>query len=380
MTDADAIVAGAGPAGSIAAIVLARAGARVLLLDRAQFPRDKLCGDTINPGALAILRQLGLSAAADDGTPVDGMIVTGPGDVRVEARYERGVTGRALLRRILDDSLLRAAVAAGVRVEENTLAIGPIVDTAHAPRVTGVRVRGPGGGSIRLTAPVVVAADGRASRIARAVHLSRAVSRPRRWAVGAYFEDVAGNTTCGEMHVRRGRYIGLAPLPRHLTNVCVVTSDLAAVRDPDALIAGAVTEDPALAGRFAAARMIASPVSLGPLGVDCDVPGMSGLLLAGDAAGFIDPMTGDGLRFAFRGGALAGEHAVRALTGGWLDAHIALGNARRRDFIAKWRFNRALRALVESPAGVLAAGYGARMAPSVLAQVIRFAGDIAVAA
>jgi flavin-dependent dehydrogenase len=380
MPDADVIVAGAGPAGSIAAIVLARAGARVLLLDRAQFPRDKLCGDTINPGALAILRRLGLSATADDGLPVEGMIVTGPGGVRVDARYGRAVTGRALLRRDLDESLLRAAVAAGARVEQNTLAIGPVVDTARAPRVTGIRVRNGRGRSVRLAAPVVVAADGRASRIARAVRLSRGTTRPRRWAVGAYFQDVAGNTPCGEMHVRSGRYIGVAPLPRNLTNVCVVTSDLAALRDPDALIAGAVTEDDALAGRFAAARMIAPPVSLGPLAVDCDVPGMPGLLLAGDAAGFIDPMTGDGLRFAFRGGVLAGEHALRALDGGWRDAHLALGEARTRDFIAKWRFNRALRALVESRAGVRAAGYGARLAPSMLAQVIRFAGDVAPAA
>ena len=59
----DVVVAGAGPAGCIAAIVLARGGARVLLLDRARFPRDKLCGDTLNPGALAVLRRLALPVA-----------------------------------------------------------------------------------------------------------------------------------------------------------------------------------------------------------------------------------------------------------------------------------------------------------------------------
>ena len=60
----DVLIAGAGPAGAIAAMVLARAGARVLVLDRARFPRDKLCGDTLNPGALAVLERLGLDAAA----------------------------------------------------------------------------------------------------------------------------------------------------------------------------------------------------------------------------------------------------------------------------------------------------------------------------
>lgn len=379
MHDADVIVAGAGPAGSIAAIVLARAGARVLVLDRARFPRDKLCGDTINPGALAILRRLGLGAATAGSIPVDGMIVTGPGGVTVEARYSGDVKGCALLRRGLDEALVHAAIAAGVRVEQDTLAIEPVFDTARAPRVSGVRVRDPRGGSIRVIAPVIIAADGRYSRIARAVGLSRSARRPRRWAVGAYFLDVAGNTPCGEMHVRSGRYIGIAPLPGDLTNVCVVTSDRTALRDPASLIARAVAAEPALAGRFTTARMIAPPVTMGPLAVDCDVPGMPGLLLAGDAAGFIDPMTGDGLRFAFRGGELAGEHALCALESG-MDAHIALEAARRREFIAKWRFNRALRALTESPAAVHVTGYGARVAPSLLQQVIRFAGDITSAA
>ena len=74
----DVIVCGAGPAGSVAATVLARGGARVLMLDRARFPRDKLCGDTINPGALAVLRRLGLAEEFEAAAlPVDGMIVTG---------------------------------------------------------------------------------------------------------------------------------------------------------------------------------------------------------------------------------------------------------------------------------------------------------------
>ena len=73
----DVVIAGAGPAGAIAATVLARAGVRVLVLDRARFPRDKLCGDTLNPGALAILARLGLSTVAAGGLPLDGMIVTG---------------------------------------------------------------------------------------------------------------------------------------------------------------------------------------------------------------------------------------------------------------------------------------------------------------
>src|SRR5437867_11135189 len=112
----DILVCGAGPAGSVAATVLARRGLRVLLVDRATFPRDKLCGDTINPGALALLRRLQVAGdAAGAALPVDGMLVTGERGIQVRCAYDPGVRGLALLRRDLDAALLRAAVGAGVR-------------------------------------------------------------------------------------------------------------------------------------------------------------------------------------------------------------------------------------------------------------------------
>ena len=88
---------------------------------------------------------------------------------------------------------------------------------------------------------------------------------------------------------------------------------------------------------------------------------VAGLLLAGDAAGFIDPMTGDGLRFAVRGGVLAADAALEALASGWNGVHARLATARRRrEFGAKWRFNRALRAIVASPAAVRVGACAAR--------------------
>ena len=95
-----------------------------------------------------------------------------------------------------------------------------------------------------------------------------------------------------------------------------------------------------------------------------------GLLLAGDAAGFVDPMTGDGLRFAVRGGELAAAAALEALEHGWDGVQARLARARRREFSAKWRFNRALRRLVGSPAAVHLATWGARIVPSVVRSVI----------
>ena len=111
----DVIVVGAGPAGAVAALIAARAGARVRLLDRASFPRDKLCGDTVNPGALAVLRRLGLVEPLEvSGLRVDGMTITGGDGVRVDARYPDGVYGRALVRRDMDWALVSQAIAAGV--------------------------------------------------------------------------------------------------------------------------------------------------------------------------------------------------------------------------------------------------------------------------
>jgi flavin-dependent dehydrogenase len=372
----DVIVCGAGPAGSIAALLLARAGVRVRLFDRARFPRDKLCGDTLNPGALAILRRLGLEFAAAGGLPIRGMVVTGEPAVRVEGPYGDGMFGTSLLRRELDFALLEAAIAAGVNVEECVLVRDPIVEDGV---VRGVSIAGAHGRSLSVRAPLVIAADGGRSRLARALGLACHPAHPRRWAIGAYFEDVAGMSDCGEMHVRSDGYIGVAPLRGGLGNACVVTANRQALADPINLLERTLHRDPVLAERFAHSRRVTPPSCLGPLAVESSACGVPGLLLAGDAAGFIDPMTGDGLRFAFRGAELAAAESIRALEHGYADAHLRLAAARRRDFKAKWRFNRALRALVGSPVCVRVAAHGASWAPGILQHAIRYAGDLRIA-
>ena len=106
---------------------------------------------------------------------------------------------------------------------------------------------------------------------------------------------------------------------------------------------------------------------------------MDGLLLAGDSAGFIDPMTGDGMRFAVGGGELAAASALQALERGWYGVHAGHLRATRRYFESKRRFNRMLRLLVSSPAAVAGAQYGAMWAPAVCTRNRRHAGDCRLA-
>ena len=403
---ADVVIVGAGPAGSVAGIVLARAGVRVRLLDRATFPRDTLCGDTVNPGTLDRLRRLGVDGDLDArALRVDGMRVTGErGDV-IDGRYPHGQSGRAIVRRDLDWILLRQAVAAGCEYESAVAVRRATVDESRgAGRVTGVVAGGDGHERV-LSARVVVAADGRHSTLAFGLGLARHPARPRRWAVGGYFENVSlptvnaepaehaenvdqdtlraqralRSTSCfGEMHVRRDCYIGVAPVPGGLTNVCLVRPSGAgdrALADPAGLLMRALAADSQLRDRFADARLVAPPVVLGPLAVESPRTTIDGLLFAGDAAGFIDPMTGDGLRFAVQGGELAAAAALQALEHGWSGVHARLAAERRRAFSSKWRFNRALRALVSSARAVDAAAVATRFAPGILRAVIARAGD-----
>jgi flavin-dependent dehydrogenase len=183
----------------------------------------------------------------------------------------------------------------------------------------------------------------------------------------------------GEMHIRRGHYIGVAPLPNGLTNVCLVKPSAGAdrdLRDPSAALTAALSADTVLRGRFARARFLSSPTVIGPLAVDLvDTPVPDGLLLAGDAAGFVDPMTGDGLRFAVRGGELAAGAAIHAVAHGWAGVQSRLDADRQREFGAKWRFNRTLRAAVGSPLAVRTATIGAPYLAPILQSIIRRAGD-----
>src|SRR5713226_9123716 len=158
----DAVVVGAGPGGSIAALVLARAGARVALVDKAAFPRDKACGDLVGPRGVGLLAELGVSVP-DAGQGAD-LLVVGPSGHRSRLPAFRGRTypghGVVIPRVVLDDALRTAALQAGAE---------PI-----RARVSGVD-RAPGGplralitsDGQRLAADAFIGADGALSPVAR---------------------------------------------------------------------------------------------------------------------------------------------------------------------------------------------------------------------
>ena len=189
---------------------------------------------------------------------------------------------------------------------------------------------------------------------------------------------VTGTSDLGEMHVRGRRYIGIAPIADNVCNVCVVTGPHPGARSPGEVVTTNIQADAQLRERFTAATFEGPVRVLGPLAVESPACGVPGLLLAGDAAGFIDPMTGDGLHLALRGGWLAAGEALHALeTGDFAAAVRRLAGERAKAFAAKLRFNRWLRRLVEMPAAVELAGVGGRVAPGLVRWAVARAGDAA---
>ena len=322
-------------------------------------------------------RHFDLTSLLEKSDPIEGMLLTGPGGVRVRGEYGGGAIGRSITRKEFDQWLLTRAIDAGAQLHEEVV----IRDVATLDgRIAGVVSNGRDGRALSHPARMVIAADGRRSPIAFGRGLAKQPQRPRRWAIGAYFTDVSGMTSLGEMHVRRRHYIGVAPVPGGLTNACLVVPHDAGdlpLAQPAAALDRHLRADPELSARFAKARAVGPPTMLGPMAVDTIAVGEPGLLVAGDAAGFIDPMTGDGLRFALRGAELAAA-IVREVFDGSLPgdrAHIELARRRQQAFQSKWRFNRAMRSLVASPASVTAAAATAVVWPALFGRMIRFAGD-----
>jgi geranylgeranyl reductase family protein len=329
MQHADVLVVGGGPAGAAcaAAVRRARPDADVLVLDRADFPRDKVCGDGIAPEALDVLAVLGIDVAAlTDGFPaVPRLRLQGPRGTTVERQTTRPSV--VVPRAVLDGRLLDQVLAGGARFQRHTV-------RSLAVHPTHVEVDG------RFSADVLVGADGAESVVRRALGLRP--NRPDRLAVAirGYAPVLPGLDGVQVVTTTRQRWPAYAwsfPLGDGRANVGY-----------GELVSGGVTRTELLAGLH---RLLpgVEPVQLRahrlPLSTGRPRLPDGRVLLAGDAQSLINPLTGEGIFYAVLSGALAGAASVHGAQAG--QAHR---RAQRRRLGAHLRSSGAASQLSRWPA------------------------------
>ena len=352
------IVVGGGPAGSATAWALARAGVDVLVLDRARFPRDKVCAEYLSPQASRILSEMGVLEAAEaaGAAQLAGMLVRSPSGAEIYGEFAASHgfhgfrdRGLALRRRYLDTLLLGAARASGARVVEDSRVIDLLRDSTG--RVAGVRT-----GAHAIRGKLVIGADGLRSVVGRRLGLTHHAAWPRRIALVTHYRGVAGIGCWGEMHVERDGYLGLADVGNGETNVALVVSSRAArlIRgDAAGFLTAWIARRPHLAPRFVDAERVSEVCATGPFAQHARRAWAPGAALVGDAADFFDPFTGEGIYAALRGGELLLPYAVEAARGTSRRADVALEayeRCRRHEFTGKWIVERIVGAATAYPA------------------------------
>jgi flavin-dependent dehydrogenase len=307
--DYDVIVVGAGVAGSASAILLGREGHRVLLLDRATFPRHKTCGEGIMPAGVDILEALGVLPDVLDqgGMHVHGLRFRSRAGVWAQADFPPTASGPdqgVVVRRYELDNILvgQAKATPGVTVREGWAASGAVEREGAIEGVTGHSVDGDGSNQT-FRAPLTVAADGMRSLFHGRYGIRRTVRSRQRWGIAGHLRGMEGRRPYIEVMFGQDSEVYLAPLAGDLTLVAILAEKRCMPRFRGDL-AGRYHEflkaTPGLAERIQHSEVVPPVGARGPLGFTVEPIVLPGLILVGDSAGFLDPITGEGMTLALK--------------------------------------------------------------------------------
>lgn len=354
---ADIVIVGAGPAGATSAIALARYGYDVLLLDRARFPRTKTCGEYLSPGVAEKLRALGAGTVLEgsDARRTPGMEIISPRGHILRVSYHRDGTvlpAYTLPRITLDAALLELARQAGARILDGFVARLPVLEDGTVRGVMGANR----GEATAVRARMTIIADGARSVLVRQLGLARSVRWPDRAALVAYYAGTPEvRDGYGQMHVARGGYCGIAPLTGDRSNVAVVLPRGLLGRSGDTAAETYerwIRHHPVPRTTLAGCRRVTAVRGLAPIGARCARSWVPGALIVGDAAGFFDPFTGEGIYRALRGAEMAAAVCHQALSLGDAGSQVleTYDQMRRHDFTWKHRTTSLVQLFVQFPA------------------------------
>ncbi|MDT8909872.1 geranylgeranyl reductase family protein [Amycolatopsis sp. PS_44_ISF1] len=329
--DAEVIVVGAGPAGSTAATYLARAGVDVLLLEKTEFPREKVCGDGLTPRGVKQLIDLGIDTSTDAGWVHSRGLRILTGELTLELDWPDLTSyppyGVSRTRQDFDDLLAKTAVKAGARLYERTTVTSAITNAAG--RVVGVEAKvGPERTPVNYRAPLVLACDGVSARLALSVGIDKNEKRPMGVAVRRYYKSPRHDDPFIEGHLELWDrsdprdpkllpgYGWAFPLGDGTVNVGLgMLSTSASFRNTDyrALLRQWLDGTPEEWG-YREENAIGKVGGAGlPMGFNRTPHYRDGLLLLGDAGGMVSPFNGEGISAAMESAQLASEFVVQAL-------------------------------------------------------------------